>query len=290
MAEVDGMQGRWHEAQDGYEEALRIWRELGGGFEVAEALVNLGMAQEQRGLVAEAMASYRGAIAAVESLRAQLKAEEARAGFLGTRLAPYERLVALCLGQPGHDAVAFDTVERAKARAFVELLTERPLRPPRAVPAQILQREAALRSALAHLYQMDVHAGASAGTPAAERAAALEAELEEVYRQMRRLDAQYTACRTVDPLALEEVPRRLAPGAALLEYFGVGEQLGCFVVTRTAAGVRLLAGAATVVQDYPFAASGTQDPAMPARRRASQELSAALLAPLEDLFGACAEL
>lgn len=284
IAEVDEVLGHLEAAQAAYGEVLAIWRETGGDFEIAEALVNLGGVQERRGLIEEAIASYRAAIAAVESLRSRLKAEEARTGFLATRLAPYERLIALCLRAPGREALAFETVERAKARAFIELLADKPLRPPRDVPSQLLDRERQVREALDHLYQMGVHAGAPGG--AGLRAARLEADLEEVYRQLRRLDAQYAGIRTVDTLSLEAVRERLPVGALLLEYFGVGDAIGCFAIARDRVRAALLPGLAELVDralqksegPLPAGVVAIADPSL------NDALHAAAFEPFADLL------
>ena len=248
IAEVDMLLGRLGEAQDSYTKVLRLWQETGGPFETSEALLNLGEVQERQALYTAAAQNYRQAIAAVESLRAQLKAEEARTGFLGKSLAPYERLIALCLHRSGQEAEAFEVVERAKARAFIELLSGKPLRPPETVPPAMLEREASLRQALGKLYAMHLHAGASG--PGAARVASLETELEDLYRRMRRLDAQYAGSRSVEPLSLADAQRRLPASAALLEYFSTGVELGCFVIGQDAVTARLLPGAMAVVSHY----------------------------------------
>lgn len=275
IAEVEEAQGEWDKAQQAYELALAIYREIDDNYEVADALLNLGSVQERLGLVDEATESYREAIAAIESVRGRLKAEEARAGFLGTRLGAYERLTALSLTRPGGESLAFETVERAKARAFIELLADRPLRPPQTVPKSLLEREHALRRALDHLYKMGAQPSGQA--PAGNRTAALEAELEEIYRRMRRLDAEYAGSRTVDPLSLNEVQARLPIGAALVEYFEARNELGCFVVTRSSARGMMLPGAAASLRSHLQTADA--DAATPD----TYELSSRVVAPIEPL-------
>ncbi|MBV9280131.1 MAG: CHAT domain-containing protein [Chloroflexi bacterium] len=290
IAEVEELQGHWAEAQAAYGEVLATYREIAGDYEVAGALLNLGSVQERRGLTDAAMVSYQEAVAAVESIRARLKAEEARAGFLGTRLAPYERLIALSCSRPGGEGLAFDMVERAKARAFIELLAGRPLRPPRAVPKRLLRREQSLRGGLSHLYRMGPPARSA--DPVSRRIGALETELEDVYRQMRRLDAQYAGCRTVDPLPLAEVHRRLPPGATLLEYFGTGDEIGCFVINRATAGARMLPGAGQAVRRHlALGDSASMDsPAGDGRGMEADDLYGALLAPIDGLLDGCEQL
>ncbi len=280
LAEVQEARGDWSGAQEAYEAILALAPSVGAEVEVVDVLLHLGQVQERRDFLDDAADSYQRAIAVVESLRARQKAEEVRAGFLGTNLAPYERLIALSLRRAFGEALAFETIERSKARAFIELLADRPIRAPVDVPSALLAKERETRDALAHLYAMGVYAGSDGS--AAARAAHLEAALEDVYRQMRRVDARYTALRTLDPLPLAVVQRRLPDTAALLEFYAVEGVFGCLVVTSNVVAVRPLPDAAAVVARfhdrttaYALAARGVDE-------RESRERGRLLTRPRSD--------
>jgi CHAT domain-containing protein len=141
---------------------------------------------------------------------------------------------------------------------------------------------------------MGVYAGSD--DPEAMQTAALETELEDLYHQMRRLDAQYTGSRTVEPIALDETQQRLPANAALLEYFAAGEEIGCFVVTNTEVHGRLLPDAAALLHRHLVA--GELAPGLGLfhgqdgedATTAVADLSDALLTPIEEMLAAYTDL
>ncbi len=67
---------------------------------------------------------YQRAVELIEGIRSTLSSEAGRIGFLGNRIAPYERLIAVYLKQ-GQKKLALETVERVKGRSLVDLLFAR---------------------------------------------------------------------------------------------------------------------------------------------------------------------
>jgi CHAT domain-containing protein len=121
LGEIYQRLGNWRWATRYYRDALLILREFGDLYETADVLANLASLRRQEGRPAQAQSYYDQAIAAVESMRAALAAETARIGFFSTETHIYEGKLKLCL-ETGQVAAAFATLERAKSRAFVELL------------------------------------------------------------------------------------------------------------------------------------------------------------------------
>lgn len=115
--------GSWPEALRAYTTALELIRAAAEPYEEAEALANLGSLRAAMGDHAAALAAFDAAITIIESLRAGVSAEEARTGFFSTVVSTYAHAVleALELGDP---ARAFDYVERARARALLDLFAE----------------------------------------------------------------------------------------------------------------------------------------------------------------------
>ena len=89
--------------------------------EQLEYFYELGRAYEQLGAREKAVEHYQEAIAIIEHQRATIGSEAQRMTFLEDRQAPYKRIVPLLirLGRP-QDALEF--VERARSRAFIDLL------------------------------------------------------------------------------------------------------------------------------------------------------------------------
>ena len=126
LGEVYQKRGRdsWPQALEAYHKALAIIREFDDRYEETEVLANLGFLHQEMGAPDTALAYYEQAIALIEDLRAGLSSEKARAGFFATIADTYANAVLLCL-QMNEDKRAFDLVEQARSRAFLDALSAR---------------------------------------------------------------------------------------------------------------------------------------------------------------------
>ena len=124
IAEIHQKRGRntWPQALQAYQKALSIIREFDDRYEETEALANLGFLHQEMGQDEPALDYYGQAIYIIEEMRAGISAEAARAGFFATIIDTYANAVLLCL-EAGREAQAFDYVERARSRAFLDVLT-----------------------------------------------------------------------------------------------------------------------------------------------------------------------
>ncbi|MFQ5855938.1 MAG: CHAT domain-containing protein [Anaerolineae bacterium] len=114
-------QDHWPQALEAYQQALNLLREFENRYLEADVLANLGFLHQEMGESESALDHYSQAISLVEGLRAGISSEEARAGFFATIVDTYANTVLLCL-EAGRQAQAFDYVERARSRAFLDVL------------------------------------------------------------------------------------------------------------------------------------------------------------------------
>lgn len=123
LGEVLQRQGapKWPEARQAYLQALEIYRESGDADGEIDVLANLGFLYQEMGDYAQASSCYGRAIHLIEALRAGVSTQEARAGFFATMVDTYANAVLLCL-ETGERERAFDLVERARSRAFLDTL------------------------------------------------------------------------------------------------------------------------------------------------------------------------
>jgi CHAT domain-containing protein/tetratricopeptide (TPR) repeat protein len=121
LGEIYQEQGDWPEALAAYQQALTIIREFDNRYDEAEALANLAFLYQEKGEVEQAFDYYDQAVALIETLRAGISAEAGRAGFFATVTDVYANMVLLCLAA-GRESQAFNMVERARSRAFLDLL------------------------------------------------------------------------------------------------------------------------------------------------------------------------
>lgn len=201
----------------------------------------------------EALVHYDAALRLVEDLRAQLAGAGPRGLFVENKQEIYNGAVraALALGRPG-DAFAY--AERARARAFLDMLGTRTVlsrakTPPRAA------EEVRLRARLS-----DAGAASNAADAAGPVADGLRggSESRDVavgeYRafvdRVRAEDREQASLMTVEPVTLAEVQDLLAEGTALLEYLVTDTETVVWIVDRKGVEVlRLPVGRAALVAE-----------------------------------------
>ena len=111
----------WQEALLSYQQALSIVREFDDHYLEVDVLANLGFLYQEMGQNDIALEQYRQAIDLVENMRAGISSEAARAGFFATVVDIYANTILLCI-EMDRMKEAFNTVERARARSFLDVL------------------------------------------------------------------------------------------------------------------------------------------------------------------------
>jgi CHAT domain-containing protein/tetratricopeptide (TPR) repeat protein len=111
----------WPEAFSAYEQALSIFREFDDRYLEADVLANLAFLHQEMNDTYTALHYYGQAIANIEELRAGVSSEAARAGFFATVADTYANAALLSV-EAGDVARAFEIVERARSRAFLDTL------------------------------------------------------------------------------------------------------------------------------------------------------------------------
>ncbi|MBI1796973.1 MAG: CHAT domain-containing protein [Candidatus Eisenbacteria bacterium] len=125
---VRALTGRLDDAERDFEEELAIASRIGYRGAEWNALLSLGDVAERRGQIAAALAFDRRAATTIEGLRADQGAERPSVRLLARRLFAFEALIHLLTRlEPAHPesawaAEAFQWSERARARAFLDLV------------------------------------------------------------------------------------------------------------------------------------------------------------------------
>ncbi|HKT72490.1 MAG TPA: CHAT domain-containing protein [Steroidobacteraceae bacterium] len=169
---------------------------------------------------------------AIEAVRGSISFEAAKIGFAGDKQAVYAALIG-AYASAGDWPHAFDYVERAKARALVDLLAERRnLTAPanaddkvRALFAQAATRETTL---------------GVASNEDRRRGIALVAEARAT---LSNIAPQAASLISVQQVPVTQITGRLAAGDTLIEYFSYGDDVYAIVLDgQTLRGVTLPAG------------------------------------------------
>jgi hypothetical protein len=117
------MQGLYDEASSTCARAIELTEQYGYLHWRAIYRYRLGELLRQRGRIGAASAAYREAISGVEELRSDTEIETIKINLLGTTQYIYESMVLFCL-EHETPALAFEYVERARARAFLDILAQ----------------------------------------------------------------------------------------------------------------------------------------------------------------------
>jgi CHAT domain-containing protein len=213
------------------EEAIRIFPRPGM---LAHSHGLLGRVYRAMGKLPEAEGALRKAVAGIEDLRSLLQSEELRESFFEDKSDTYELLV-LTLLELGKTAEAFDVGERARARAFLDLLGNRVLLS-RGRHESLLAEERALRERISLLKALPEE------SPTLRQELELAREAYQLFlRRVRQADTEQASLMTVEPLRLAQVQALLPEGALLLEYFVTGQgRTILWAVTREAVSVASL--------------------------------------------------
>lgn len=203
-------------------EALALGRRTADPEEIASTRVVRGTLRLEAGRQEAAVAEFAAAFDAIESLRDRQPDELVRARVFSPWVFAYQRLAGALLesGQPAPAGLAFEVVERMRARVLLESLdmARATARLAPQVPAR-RQRAAALEG-ITRVHRLLV----DPALPEAKREQAL-AELERLElaestarEEMARADPSFAALRRPRPPSLAEIEAALAPDEALLSF------------------------------------------------------------------------
>ena len=205
--------GRRDEARTGFDELLKIPQVRENGEIYWLILNDRARIAEQDGDMARAIELYKQAIEVIESQRSTINTEANKIGFVGDKQAVYGRLVAALFKAQRHNE-AYEYVERAKARALVDLLARKedfavPAVAAKQAAAALASYRAAESDALAQM-PLDMSQPAASGT----RTLAVRkgAELQGVAPELASLV-------TVTSVPLKDIVQRLAKNEAIVEFY-----------------------------------------------------------------------
>jgi len=229
MSAVSFAQGNYKEALEFAERAADIARQTGHREYLRSALAMSGRAYRALNQPDKARHSFEEAIAIGESLRSTVAGQESRASYFATVQQPYELYIDLLMHMHkqhpvnGHDALALQVTERARARSLLETLNEARADIRQGVDPTLLQRERTLQqqlNAAAEKQTMlltSMHTEEQA-TAVSKEINALTAESQDVQTQIRRRSPRYAALTQPVPLNLIEIQQLLDADTLLLEY------------------------------------------------------------------------
>ncbi len=167
------------------------------------------------------------AIDVIEKQRSTINSEAGRIGFVGDKQTAYSELISLLLSD-GRYAESFAYVERAKARALVDLLASQK-------SINIHGGEAPqVKTVLAQLNQAEDNLIVVAGAADKESISKTRSVVLALKKDLQEKAPELAALVSVNTPAPAEIQSKLTSEETLLEYYLTGKDLYVFVLTRDA--------------------------------------------------------
>lgn len=229
-----------------YQQALRLALARDSTRQIWVAYAGLAACHARRGRAWQARDLYLQALQVMESVRARLKLSEDKAGFLQDKVEVYQKLLGLQVELErentwqGNVPDSFRTAERARARAFVDLLTEAKIDLERALRPDLLNRKQVIQQRLSSLTASLLRE--KAVLPEKQNhaeIARLESELGKAdddlgdwLRGVKKQHPEYAALTYPEAVNLPQTQRLLAPDQVLLAYSLGAEESYLFAVSR----------------------------------------------------------
>jgi CHAT domain-containing protein/predicted negative regulator of RcsB-dependent stress response len=221
-----------------YQRELELLERSGEPHRVADVLISIGLAHEQRGEENKALKAYEKAIAVIEPVRAMAGVEEMKTRIASDAWLAYEQAIQLRLRR--HEvAKAFELSERGRSRAFLDMLGN--ARPVSAAEARdslisldqdLAEKLATLDRQLAQERSRSEQTGdEQALTALEERRAALRKEADDLLLRLRATHPRYASLQSVETLGVAEVQKLLDPRTTLVSYVNL-DKVVAFVITR----------------------------------------------------------
>jgi CHAT domain-containing protein len=224
------------------EQAQALLQSSGDRLQQLSALLLKGGIQVNQGNTNQAISTLKSLIDTIESLRDDIKVSDLKLSFISKQSDPYAVLITL-FWQTGRYEEAFEYVERAKARAFLDQMAGSRVNLRAGATPDLIQREQnlnfsmnSLRSQLAKLKKIDENANLDQ-TKIAELQTKLnsfEKDYSVLLQELQIKNPEVASLRSVNISKdiLANIQKQLDPETTLVEYYVTSERTFAFVITQ----------------------------------------------------------
>jgi CHAT domain-containing protein/Tfp pilus assembly protein PilF len=239
LTEVLIILGILHRDQKDYEQsiadfqrALKMGNELGVLRTVWNSEWGLALSYDKQKEYEEALQHYRNAINTVESIRGKLVTQEQKVGFLGETIDIYEGLIDLLFRLREKDtthayiAESFHLAERAKSRAFLELMAEAKVNLASGISQELGTEEKNLQVLLTDLQQrlLDPELKGDQKENLYKELQSAESRYNDFILELRRKIPEYASTAYPEPYTLDRAQSRLLDKNTYLLEFLLGKE------------------------------------------------------------------
>lgn len=230
------------EADAALTKSIDILRDIGWLDYLWPALYRKGLIYRDSGNIPESVRSLKEAVDIIERMRGQVEFAEQKSAFFEERIDIYEDLIQLFVKQ-NDIAGAFEFVERAKARSFLDSLSEAHIDPKTDLTPEQFNLKRQLEVQMMNLNQA-IREQYKSETPdlaevrrSKQRLAKLDEQYLSLMSDIRRQNPRFSQFQNPQPIQLQRAEQLIDSDTAIAEYF-VGKKASLlFVVTSTTAQV-----------------------------------------------------
>jgi CHAT domain-containing protein len=256
---------------ENYEESTRLFEQsidfvlkIGGEQILWEAYLEFARVYDDQKKYNKAIEHYKASINTTEKIRSRIVLEELKAKFLGTdkRIEAYHRLINLLVklynneGKNEYAFEAFDYLERAKARAFLDSLELSRVDISEDIDAVLLNREKELMENITSVYSKLLSAELTPENrnDLREELKNYENELGSLKREIRKVSPAYANLKYPEIITLDETQKTLLDAKTAIFAYCVGQEDSyAFVITKNDLKIYALPGRGNIqdqVKDY----------------------------------------
>ena len=208
-------------ALDFYLKAIKLEEEQRSVNILEDYYEKTGEIYEKTCKIQEAYTYYLKSIDIIEHKRQYMKVEEFKRDFMKDKIEVYEKVIDLLI-KMGRPEEAFNYNEKARSRAFLDILANQKIDISHGVKPELAGKEERLKTRIQYLSSEIREKNTSAKEKELKK---LKSDYEEVMEEIKLESPEYTSLISVNPLSLKQIRESLDNDTVIAEYF-LGDKRG----------------------------------------------------------------
>lgn len=231
---VYSVQGDYEQSAKYFQKAIDFALEIKGGQTLWEAFFEIGNSYKKQSKFIEAKEKYENSITIIEGVRSTIELEELKASYFGTdkRLEAYHNMIEILFNlnksapQKGYDIEAFNYLERAKARAFLDSLEVSEVSISQGIDFKLSNREIQLSNKISSLYKklLQTESTPEQRNKISEDIKNYEDQLDKLKLEIRMTSPAYADLKYPQIITLKEVQENLLDGKTAFFAYSIGKE------------------------------------------------------------------
>jgi tetratricopeptide (TPR) repeat protein len=243
MGTVHAKQGRFEQAAEVFDKAIELAYQINEKSILWEAHAKAGLVFKEMNNFGAALDHFNKSIELIEDIRSKIHLEELKASYFGSdeRIDSYYNLVDLFYHMSqeypdqNHLKHAFETMEKAKARVFLDRLELSRIEFGRDVNPDLLDKEDELMGEISNINAALIKSGLDQEQKQEQlnKLDEFEQELETLNRKIRLNSPEYANLKYPQSVSFEEAQASLPDGSTAYFAYCIGKDCSyAFVITR----------------------------------------------------------